>query len=493
MHPPQPPRHRRYRPGKRSLIALLSIGLIAWLAMGAWHVYKPMPGGLDVATPWVPAEEVRFLADTTYTAPDGTRVSDQRIFDAIREMIGGSQRLLVLDMFLFNNFAGETGDGHRPLSTELTQALIDQRGRQPDLKAVLITDPVNTAYGSVAADHLGKLRDEGVRVITTDLDRLRDPNPLWSGLWRLCCRWLESEPGAGWLPNPLAEDRGATLAAWMRLLNFKANHRKTVIADRGEQWIGLVTSANPHDASSRHGNVALRFAGPAALDLLATEQAAAELSGAERAFALPSPPRGDPLDSKEGRLRVLTEARIREAAVAMIQAAEDGERLDLAMFYLSHREVIDALKQAAARGVALRVLLDANHDAFGREKSGIPNRPVGMELHRAGVPVRWCDTRGEQCHSKMLLHRQADGSGRLLLGSANFTRRNLDNFNMETNVEWQAPPDHPALREAMAFFDTRWGNTNGEHHSLPFAEYADDSWWRYWRYRLMEATGLSTF
>ena len=493
MYPPQPPRDRRYRPGKRSLIALLSIGLIAWLAMGAWHVYKPMPGGLDVATPWVPAEEVRFLADMTYTAPDGRRVSDQRIVDAIREMIDGAQRLLVLDMFLFNDFAGETGDGHRPLSTELTDALIDQHRRQPDLETVLITDPVNTVYGSVVADHLERLQDEGVRVITTDLDRLRDPNPLWSGLWRLCCRWLESEPGTGWLPNPLVEDRKATLAAWMRLLNFKANHRKTVVADRGEQWIGLVTSANPHDASSRHGNVALRFAGPAALDLLWTEQAAAELSGAERAFALPSPPRGDPLDTEEGRLRVLTEARIREAAVAVIEAAEDGERLDLAMFYLSHRGVIEALKRASARGVRMRVLLDANHDAFGREKSGIPNRPVGMELHRAGIPVRWCDTRGEQCHSKMLLHRRADGSGRLLLGSANFTRRNLDNFNMETDVEWQAPPDHPALREAMAFFDTRWGNRNGEQHSLPFAEYADDSRWRYWRYRLMEATGLSTF
>ncbi len=486
-------RRNRFRPGKRSLIALLSAGLIAWLVVGAWHVYKPMPGGLDVATPWVPAEDVDFLADVTYAAREGERVSEQQIVDAMLDLVDGANELLVLDLFLFNEFAGEAVDGHRPLTDELTGALVDRQGRAEGLRTVLITDPVNTAYGSVAADHFERLRDAGVRVIITDLDPLRDPNPLWSGLWRLCCRWVENDPGTGWLPNPLVENRPASFSAWMRLLNFKGNHRKTIVADRDGRWLGLVTSANPHDASSRHGNVALRFAGPAVLDLLATEQAAAGLSGAERAFMPPSPPRGDYLDSSEGRIRVLTESRIREAAVAMIEAAEAGERLDLAMFYLSHREVIEALKRAEARGVRLRVLLDPNHDAFGREKNGIPNRPVGTELHRAGIPVRWCRTQGEQCHEKMLLHRAADGSGRLLLGSANFTRRNLDNFNLETNVEWQAPTGHPALKSAAEFFDRRWNNPDGERHSLPFTEYADDSRWRYWRYRVMEATGLSTF
>ncbi|MFO7809419.1 phospholipase D-like domain-containing protein [Guyparkeria sp.] len=486
-------RNSRYRPGKRTLIVMLSIGLLAWLIVGTWHVYKPMPGGLDVATPWVPAEDVTFLADATYTAPDGKRVSDQQIFDAVSNMVAGARELLVLDMFLFNDFAGDASDGHRPLSAELTKALVEQQRSNADLTTVLITDPVNTVYGSIESNQLERLRSAGVGVITTDLERLRDPNALWSGLWRLCCRWLESDPATGWLPNPLATDRASTLDAWMRLLNFKANHRKTVIADRGDDWIGLVTSANPHDASSRHGNVALRFTGPAALDLLSTEKAAANLSGAERSFTLPSPPRGDYFDVNEGRLRVLTEARIREAAVAIIETADDGERLDLAMFYLAHREVIEALKRAAERGVRLRVLLDPNHDAFGRTKSGIPNRPVGMELNRAGIEVRWCNTNGEQCHSKLLLHHAADGPARLLLGSANFTRRNLDNFNMETNVDWQAPADHPAMQAANRFFDTRWSNDNSERHSLPFDDFADDSSWRYWRYRLMEATGLSTF
>ena len=481
--------HLRRKPILRVLLALF---LLAWLVMGVWHVYKPMPGGLDVATPWVPAVDVTFLSDTTYVTAGGETESDQAIFDAVLDMVGGARQLLVLDMFLFNDFAGQTDGRHRPLSEELTQALVEQRIHQPSLQALFITDPVNTVYGSLSPSHFQRLEAAGVRVLETDLARLRDPNPLWSGLWRLCCHGLDTEPGAGWLPNPLAERR-AGLASWMRLLNFKANHRKTVVADRGETWQGLVTSANPHDASSRHGNVALRFAGPAALDLLATEQSAAAISGLEPTFRLPRPPTRDYLDTDEGRLRILTEARIREATIAMIDAARPDDRLDLAMFYLSHRGVIDALKRAADRGVPVRALLDPNHDAFGRKKSGLPNRPVGMELHRAGIDVRWCLTTGEQCHAKLLLLRHADGSADVMLGSANFTRRNLDNFNMETNVEWQAPAGHPALAATNDYFALRWGNGNGERHSLPFAEYADDSWWRYWRYRLMEATGLSTF
>lgn len=470
-------------------IALL-LFLLAWIATAAWHVVKPMPPGLNVATPWQPAGEVAFLADVTYTAPDGERRTEQAIFDRILELVGGAERLLVLDMFLFNDFAGQVGDDHRPLSRELTRALIERQRERPELTIVLITDPVNTVYGSHDPAHLDALETAGIQVVRTDLERLRDSNPLWSGLWRICCQWMDSRPGDGWLPDPLGDGK-VTLASLMRLLNFKANHRKTVFADRDGHWVGLVTSANPHDASSRHGNVALEFTGPAATDLLESERAVARMSGA-RFPDLPDMDAEAPA-GEDGRIRVLTEAAIRDAVIERIDAAQRGEAIDLAMFYLSHRGVIEALLEARRRGVALRVLMDANRDAFGREKGGIPNRPVGMELHRAGIPVRWCHTQGEQCHSKFLNHRGKDGMSTLLLGSANFTRRNLDNYNLETSVEWRAPASHPAMRRAASFFEARWDNGNGRRHSEPFERFADDSAWHYWRYRFMESTGLSTF
>jgi len=89
----------------------------------------------------------------------------------------------------------------------------------------------------------------------------------------------------------------------------------------------------------------------------------------------------------------------------MITSAQSGSRLDLAFFYLSHREIVASLLNAHERGANIRVLLDANNEAFGHQKSGIPNRQVALELHKAGIPVRWCNTSGEQCHSKSLILR----------------------------------------------------------------------------------------
>lgn len=176
----------------------------------------------------------------------------------------------------------------------------------------------------------------------------------------------------------------------------------------------------------------------------------------------------------------------------MIDSARAGDRLELAMFYLSHRKILQALESAADRGARLRVLLDANFDAFGHTKKGIPNRQAAMELHKAGIPVRWCNTKGEQCHSKLLMLRPEGGPGQILLGSANFTRRNLDDLNLETSVWISVPEDSPEAAKAVRFFDRQWqqGPDEDPVMSLPYAERADESLFRYWRYRIMEATGF---
>ncbi|MGJ7461093.1 phospholipase D family protein [Halomonas sp. MA07-2] len=465
--------------------------LAVWIAMGLWQLVKPLPKGVGLAWPAHSVDEVRFLADESWFDARGERHLEQAIFDEMLALIGQARRLVVVDMFLFNDFAGASeADSLRPLSTELTHALVEQKRRHPNLEAVVISDPLNTLYGGIEPDHLEVLRHAGITVVLTDLDRLRASNPLWSGLWHLGPRWLGNSARAGWLPNALGPGR-VTLRSYLALLNFNANHRKTLVVDRGDGWAGLVTSANPHDASSLHGNVALRFEGAAALDLLASERTVAAWSG----VGLPGPRPLPALANVEGpRLQLLTEGAIRDALLTAIEASGKGDRLDLAVFYLAHRGVIEALKQARQRGAEVRALLDLNRDAFGLEKGGIPNRPVGRELVEAGIAVRWCATRGEQCHSKLLLRRPANGSeAELILGSANFTRRNLDNLNLETSVRLLGDLDSPALDEAAAFFERRWHSSPERTTSEPFADFDDATTWQRVRYRIMEATGLSTF
>ncbi|MGM0703424.1 MAG: phospholipase D-like domain-containing protein [Pseudomonadota bacterium] len=472
-----------------SLVAVL----VAWVAMGIWQRGKPLPEGVGQAWPERAAEQVRFLADETWYDGKGERHIDQAIFDEVLALIGQARQLVVVDMFLFNDFAGNAdGKDFRPLSRELTDALVAARRHHPALEVVVITDPLNGFYGGLSLDHFERLRSAGATAVMTDLNRLRASNPLWSGLWYLGPRWLGNRADAGWLPNVLGPGR-VTLRSYLAMLNFTANHRKTLVVDQGDGWAGLVTSANPHDASSLHGNVALRFSGEAARDLLASERPVAAWSG----VTLPGPAASAAENDEPhgARIQLLTEGAIRDALIEAIAAGGVGDRLDVVVFYLAHRGVIQALKRAQARGVEVRVLLDPNRDAFGLEKGGIPNRPVARELHESGIPVRWCASRGEQCHSKLLLRRPADDAdeAELILGSANFTRRNLDDLNLETSVRVAGPTAMPALRDAAGFFEGRWHSSSRRVTSEPFAAHDDATGWQRLRYRIMEATGLSTF
>jgi len=83
-----------------------------------------------------------------------------------------------------------------------------------------------------------------------------------------------------------------------------------------------------------------------------------------------------------GQVRLLTENQIKLALLEKIETLNDGDQLSLAMFYLSERHIIDAMLRALARALILKIILDANKDAFGHSKSGIPNREVAEELLR---------------------------------------------------------------------------------------------------------------
>ena len=180
-----------------------------------------------------------------------------------------------------------------------------------------------------------------------------------------------------------------------------------------------------------------------------------------------------------------------------MDATRNGDTVRIATFYLSDRKVVDALLRAADRGVNLRIILDPNRDAFGRQKDGVPNRPVANELVTDSgerIQVRWYRTNGEQFHTKLvLISRNQELIG--TLGSANLTRRNVGNYNLEANVAVWTAVDSPLALEMTGFFDRLWNNDGptGTEFTAPFGAYRDEDRGRYWRYRIMEATGLSTF
>ncbi|MEC8887698.1 MAG: phospholipase D family protein [Pseudomonadota bacterium] len=473
---------------KRYMMVIALILLITYVASAIFQTYKSIPEGLDFAGQ-MRASNVEFLADRSFVDSSGQRQHEQQIFDAMLTLIDQAQSTIVLDMFLFNAELGESKMQHRPLTVQLTKALIDKKKINPRMQIVLITDPINTVYGGVRPEHLHQLENAGIKVVVTDLRPLRASNPAWSGLWYMCCQSLGNNTETGWLPNPFGAQK-ITLRSYLALANFKANHRKTMVVDTLTGWKTLISSANPHDASSEHSNAAMIIHGKIASEVLATEATVAKMSQGD----VPALIMGEnKVTGDAPQVQLLTEAQIYDHVLKSINATASGEQLDLMMFYLSERHIVKALIAAKQRGVKVNVLLDPNKDAFGMQKNGIPNRQVAWELHKNDVPVRWCNTQGEQCHSKLLVITKQDQTKQVILGSANYTARNLKNYNLETNVAVTGQASYPAIASAQQYFDQAWQNQNGQVMSVDYDQYKDESWLKYWLYRFMEWSGLSTF
>ena len=268
---------RRFR---KRWIAWALLGL--WAGVGVWNTTKPMPAGTNVSTAArVSAADVQFLYDLTRAPPQGELLYEQRIFDEVFRIVDEARSFIVADFFLLNEHMGAAGAAHRALSRELVEHLIARKQAVPSLSVLLLTDPINDVYGGAPSPALAELRKAGIEVVVTDLESLRDSNPLYSSIWRMLLQWWGNAPSGGGMSNPFNSDGSEiTLRSWLALLNFKANHRKLVVADREDgNLVALVTSANPHDASSAHSNVALRFTGALAGDLVASEMAVARFSG----------------------------------------------------------------------------------------------------------------------------------------------------------------------------------------------------------------------
>jgi hypothetical protein len=456
----------------------------------------------------VAEESLQLLTDITAVDHHGEQSSRQSIHAATLRLVREAQQFLVLDYFLFNDQGGPAGPmryerGLHPVAAELAAALRELRQQQPQLPILVLVDPINDYYRGTPPPTLAQLQQLGVNVVVTNLDPLRDSNPAYTSLWRLLAGWW-LKPGAegGW--NNLLDATGpdVSLGALLRIPQFKADHRKVAITGTASGALrGIVSSGNPHDASSAHSNVALLLEGEALRPLLASELAIAAFSGwrgnlFQHLAVASAPPAAPAAGTSTARAAIATEGAIREQLLQRLAGTGRGDAIDIAMFYLSDRPVIDALLAAAARGAAIRVLLDPNKDAFGFEKSGIPNRQVASELLAASngaIRLRWFRTHGEQFHVKLTAVRSGDRLW-LMLGSANFTRRNLGDYNLEANVIVDVPATAQVATDVGSWFEMLWSNhPGGTEYSADADVYAEPGTGRYWLYRFMEASGFSTF
>jgi phosphatidylserine/phosphatidylglycerophosphate/cardiolipin synthase-like enzyme len=480
-------------------IKVIILILLVWLLfVGFYQTTKKLPENFDFRSKEraICPENIEFLYDITYKNFKGEIISEQTIFDEVFSLIERAQAYILIDAFLFNAYTREPDKIYRHLTSELTVRLYKKKEANPDIRIDFITDPINTVYGGATNADIEKLKGIGVNVIVTNLKALPDSNPIYSAFWRTFIQWFGNSDRFGLIPHPFTGgEPKVTLRSYLDMLNFKANHRKVFMADQKENAVVILTSGNPHDGSSAHSNVALKISGKLWQDVYVAEAAVARLSGRE----LQGPPHGfdedTRLEAEHAKIVFLTENQIKKELLARIRETTANDEIHMALFYLADRQIIKALVNASERRVHIKVILDPNKDAFGFEKIGVPNRPVAEELLKrssSSIKVRWYDTHGEQFHSKLAIIKHGTEAS-LLLGSANFTRRNLNNYNLEANVSVTAETDALFVKAAEDYFDRIWDNRDGKYYTVSYETYKDESALKRFVYLIQEYAGLSSF
>jgi len=472
---------------KRIIIGSLGVYSLIYIAAIMWHTFKPLPQGVSFTGELHKTDTVDFITDLTYPQDQKGEdlVHENNIFDTVYNMIDEAEDFVVVDFFLFDGYYDVKEDFPK-IADSLSTKLATKKMENPDMPVVIITDPINQGYGSFENEWFKKMREADVEIVYTDLDPLRDSTPIYSGIYRTLFQWFDIG-GEGWITNAMAsESPKMTIASYMKLLNIKANHRKVIVTEKE----AMVTSSNPHDASGFHGNIALKVSGPIINDILEAEEAVSLYSGGPK---LPRIKAGK--EQGEYEVQYVTEKKILDALLADLAKTEEGDKILLGMFFIAKRDIVKALTDASNRGVEVNMVLDPNENSFGQEKSGLPNRPVVHEMvenTNGNINVRWYNTTIGQYHTKAIWI-QTNEHTIISSGSANYTKRTLDDFNLESNLRIIAPNDSELAEEMEQYFERIWNNEDAVY-TLELEEFQDDfTFWQRWIYTIQKALKVTTY
>jgi hypothetical protein len=420
----------------RRAAMLCMAAILAWGSCAIWNSIKPLPPGTRVAS--LPARlaesQVDFLDDE---APATALIKRETA------IIGRAEEAIVVD--------------RSPLPQSLADALLLRKRQRPNLKVMLVTDPRDEAYGGTPVRVSSALERAGIVIVRPRLERLRDPDPLYSSLWRLC---------VGWWSNPFDEMPGGitTLRSALRRLNVKSDQRQWMVADDGAGgWTSIV-------GSGLGVEIRAHLAGA----IVTSELQIAQWSTDED--RLPAAPRVDGRGVGTIDARLLTEGAIEGALRDAVGSVGSGDSIEIAVREIGDRQLVDALSHAAARGARVRLLLDSG-------SSG--TRAAAGELRHEqprNIEVRW--RAGDSGAAAGYALVQHGGDVWVNVGATDLTRRGLDDLDLAGAVELRMPARAAAARAATLMFAAHWSK------AAAYAAHADESTETYWRYRIAEATGL---
>lgn len=467
------------------------------------------PARLSVRSPfcYVCEDDLELFASYSWFDPDKQkRFYELSIGDKTLDMIRHAKKFVVASAFLFDCFYSETKI-ERDIVAELTEAIILQKKKYPDITAVLILDPVNRGYGNRVSPAVKKLTENGVDVFYSDLLSTKSATKIGMAEFvRESFRFIDDKtfqiPGKVLsvftsikLPiDNSIDSRGISVEMIWTASALKANHRKLIVTDcPDDKYESLISTGNPHNASIPSTNFAVSIKGDIGkyIYMALREDALYSASLNDVIFsdkskyyrksffkdnfsALNIPPVADKPINKPVAASFITEGKIKDTIIETLRSASPNDQIRIQMFYLSELEVVEEIIKTAHRvNNPIRIILDPNKDAFNQIKDGTPNRQVASYLMQKKkeldlkLEIRWYDTHGEQNHAKIMsVTNPEENKYRLLTGSCNWTGKNLNDINMESNIFIKGSTK--LVTQFNDLFDKFWTNSDGMIYTIQY-------------------------
>ena len=535
---------------KNSMKKYLVAGIMAFTV--SCSTIKNPPLGINYESPIRETENAEFHYDLTYLDKDGNIQYDRNLWDATYKVIDDAKDYLIVEMFLFNDLYNKDKEHFPEFAKEYTERLVKKQKENPNLKVYILADENNNFYGAFEHPFITSMKNAGINVIIVDIFKLKDTFPWYSPFWRTFIKPMGNPQNKGWITNFYGDMwPKLTIRNLLRALNVKADHKKVFLNEKEV----VVSSANIHDPSYFHENIAIYTDGPIVKDVLHDLQLVAKFSDSEinvddsnketkskieMDLADKTKIRKDTMnignledknndminleenisdskknekDEKESlslnsgkneitdtegktyKIQYLTEGAIGKYLDADIDSLKSGDELLMGMYFLADRGIIDRLIKAANRGVKIRIIFDRSRDAFGMSTNGLPNKPVSKKLKKktkGKIEIKWYFTNNEQYHTKITLMKKTDGSVIINAGSANLIKKNIRGYIMDSNFRILTTQDSKISKDVYTYFDRLWENKDGLF-TINFDDEPTTSGFSDFMYKILDATQLGSF
>jgi len=535
---------------KNSMKKYLVAGIMAFTV--SCSTIKNPPLGINYESPIRETENAEFHYDLTYLDKDGNIQYDRNLWDATLKVVDNAKDYLIIEMFLFNDLYNKDKEHFPEFAKKYTERLVKKQEENPNLKVYILADENNNFYGAFEHPFIASMKNAGINVIIVDIFKLKDTFPWYSPIWRTFIKPMGNPQNKGWITNFYGDMwPKLTIRNLLRALNVKADHKKVFLNEKEV----VVSSANIHDPSYFHENIAIYTDGLIVKDVLHDLQLVAKFSDSEInvdgsnketkskiEMDLPDKTKirkdtmniGNLEDKKndmihleenindsqknekgekeslslnsgkneitdtEGKtykIQYLSEGAIGKYLDADIDSLKSGDELLMGMYFLADKGIIDRLIKAANRGVKIRMIFDRSRDAFGMSTNGLPNKPVSKKLKKktkGKIEIKWYFTNNEQYHTKITLMKKTDGSVIINAGSANLIKKNIRGYIMDSNFRILTTQDSKISKDVYTYFDRLWENKDGLF-TINFDDEPTTSGFSDFMYKILDATQLGSF